>query len=216
MTGFSADRLLLFGATGDLAKRMLLPSLCALDADELLDPRLEIVGTARSDLDDQGFRNFAREALEKFLPADRRSGVATFLNRLSYQPLDASSLEGFDKLAEKVGTPEQGLAIFLSTAPSLFEPTIRGLQHGGLSGEPAARTPTILWGLAAAGVWLATWLVQVALRRRARARAEAEGTTPSRGERLLTWSPYVVGLPVFLVTLYLFFENFGRLLPGNY
>ncbi|MCB2075884.1 MAG: glucose-6-phosphate dehydrogenase, partial [Novosphingobium sp.] len=135
MTGFSADRLLLFGATGDLAKRMLLPSLCALDADELLDPRLEIVGTARSDLDDQGFRNFAREALEKFLPADRRSGVATFLNRLSYQPLDASSLEGFDKLAEKVGTPEQGLAIFLSTAPSLFEPTIRGLQHGGLSGE---------------------------------------------------------------------------------
>ena len=87
---------------------------------------------------------------------------------------------------------------------------------GGLSGEPAARTPTILWGLAAAGVWLATWLVQVALRRRARARAEAEGTTPSRGERLLTWSPYVVGLPVFLVTLYLFFENFGRLLPGNY
>ncbi|MEZ5736846.1 MAG: glucose-6-phosphate dehydrogenase [Novosphingobium sp.] len=135
MTGFSADRLLLFGATGDLAKRMLLPSLCALDADELLDPKLEIVGTARSDLDDHGFRNFAREALEQFLPADRRSGMASFLNRLSYQPLDASALDGFDRLAEKVGTPEQGLAIFLSTAPSLFEPTIRGLQHGGLSGE---------------------------------------------------------------------------------
>ncbi|MCB2080953.1 MAG: glucose-6-phosphate dehydrogenase (NADP(+)), partial [Novosphingobium sp.] len=135
MKSFTADRLLLFGATGDLSGRMLLPSLCALDADGLLDPKLEIIGTARSDLDDHGFRNFARESLEKFLPADRRGGVATFLNRLTYQPLDASSTDGFDGLAAKVGTPEQGLAIFLSTAPSLFEPTIAGLTHGGLAGD---------------------------------------------------------------------------------
>jgi glucose-6-phosphate 1-dehydrogenase len=132
---FIADRLLLFGATGDLSKRMLLPSLCALDADHLLDPKLEIVGTARSDMDDQGFRNFAREALEKFLPADRRGSVATFLNRLSYQPLDATKEDGFGKLAEKVGKPERGLAIFLSTAPSLFEPTIRGLERAGMTGD---------------------------------------------------------------------------------
>src|SRR5690606_906429 len=82
MTGFTADRLLLFGSTGDLARRMLLPSLCALDADGLLDPKLEIIGTARSDLDDRGFMNMAREALEQFLPADRRGGMAQFLNRL--------------------------------------------------------------------------------------------------------------------------------------
>ena len=132
---FIADRLLLFGATGDLSKRMLLPSLCALDADGLLDPKLEIVGTARSEMDDQGFRNFAREALEKFLPADRRGSVATFLNRLSYQPLDATQEDGFGKLAGKVGTPQQGLAIFLSTAPSLFEPTIRGLERASLTGD---------------------------------------------------------------------------------
>jgi len=135
MTGFTADRLLLFGATGDLSKRMLLPSLCALDAEGLLDPKIEIVGTARSELDDQGFRNFARESLEQFLPSDRRGGMATFLNRLSYQPLDASKTDGFGTLAEKVGTPAEGLAIFLSTAPSLFEPTIRGLESSGLSGE---------------------------------------------------------------------------------
>lgn len=134
MTGFSADRLLLFGATGDLARRMLLPSLCALDADELIDPKLEIVCTARTDFDDLGYRNFAREALEQFLPAERRGGVATFLNRLSYQSLDASAVDGFTDLAGKVGQPERGLAIFLSTAPSLFEPTIRGLQHSGLAG----------------------------------------------------------------------------------
>src|SRR3546814_12397330 len=91
---FTADRLLLFGATGDLAQRMLLPSLCALDADDLLHDDLRIVGTARSGLDDHEFRNFAREALEKYLPANRRGGMAGFLNRLCYQPLDATTQIG--------------------------------------------------------------------------------------------------------------------------
>ena len=131
---FTADRLLLFGATGDLSQRMLLPSLAALHADELLPEDVKIIGTARSDLSDAEFRSFAREALEKYLPADRRGGMADFLNRLSYQPLDATTLAGFDALGEKVGTPERGLAIFLSTAPSLFKPTIEGLQHAGLDG----------------------------------------------------------------------------------
>ena len=132
---FTADRLLLFGATGDLAQRMLLPSLCALDTDGLLDPRLQIIGTARSDFDDAAFRNFARAALEKFMPADRRGSMAGFLNRLHFQPLDATQTESFGDLAKKVGTPEQGTAIFLSTAPSLFEPTIAGLRASGLAGE---------------------------------------------------------------------------------
>ncbi|MCB2051728.1 MAG: glucose-6-phosphate dehydrogenase (NADP(+)), partial [Novosphingobium sp.] len=138
----SADTLLLFGATGDLAQRMLLPSLCALDADGLLSPDLRIVGTARSDHDDAAYRNFAREALEHFLPKGRKGGMANFLNRLSYQPLDATTLEGFDALAAKVAEAsvsprDGGLAIFLSTAPSLFEPTIAGLSASGLAGKNA-------------------------------------------------------------------------------
>jgi len=130
---FTADRLLLFGATGDLAQRMLLPSLCALDHEGLLHPELSITGTARTELDDHAYRNFARAALEKFVPHERRGGMADFLNRLHYQPLDASTLEGYNALADKVGAPSDGLAIFLSTAPSLFEPTIAGLQHSGLA-----------------------------------------------------------------------------------
>lgn len=132
---FTADRLLLFGATGDLAQRMLLPSLFALDADGLLAPDLKIIGTARSSMTDSEYRNFARAALEKYLPAERRGRMADFLNRLTYQALDATTLEGYDDLAKKVGTPQRGLAIFLSTAPSLFEPTIKGLQSAGLTGE---------------------------------------------------------------------------------
>ncbi len=133
MSRFVADRLLLFGATGDLSKRMLIPSLCALDAEGLLDPGIEIIGTARSDMSDAEFRNFARESLEQFLPAERRGSMATFLNRLTYQALDASQTEGFDALAQKVGKTDHGLAIFLSTAPSLFEPTIEGLKACGLA-----------------------------------------------------------------------------------
>ncbi|WP_204311105.1 hypothetical protein, partial [Stenotrophomonas maltophilia] len=64
---------------------------------------LTITGTARSDHDDAGFRAFAREALEHFVPADRKddSAVGSFLERLFYQRLDASKTDGFAALAEK-------------------------------------------------------------------------------------------------------------------
>ncbi|NYT39748.1 glucose-6-phosphate dehydrogenase [Sphingomonas sp. R-74633] len=132
-----AGKLLLFGATGDLSQRMLLPSLYGLHADGLLPQGLTITGTARSDHDDAGFREFTREALEKFLPADRKddSAVGSFLERLFYQRLDASKTDGFAALAEKLGDISGGLAIFLSTAPSLFGPTIKGLESAGLTGN---------------------------------------------------------------------------------
>ena len=132
-----ADTLLLFGATGDLSQRMLLPSLCALHADGLLDPKLQILGTARSQMTDAEFRNFARAAVEKFLPKQRRGGMADFLNRLHYQQLDVTQADGYADLATKLAGRTERLAIFLSTAPKLFEPTIRGLEKAGLAGEGA-------------------------------------------------------------------------------
>ena len=134
---FVADKLILFGATGDLSQRMLLPSLCALNADGLVSEDLKIIGTARSGHDDESFRAFAGDALEKYLPDDRKSAIPALLARLSYQTLDASRPEGFAALAEKAGKVDDGLAIFLSTAPSLFEPTIAGLAQAGLAGGRA-------------------------------------------------------------------------------
>src|SRR3954470_4876624 len=130
-------KLLLFGATGDLAQRMLLPSLYGLHADGLLPKGLTITGTARSDKDDAGYREFAAEALDEFLPADRKddSAVGGFLDRLFYQPLDASKTDGFAALGKKMGDISGGLAIFLSTAPWLFGPTIKGLESAGLAGN---------------------------------------------------------------------------------
>jgi glucose-6-phosphate 1-dehydrogenase len=134
---FVSDRLILFGATGDLARRMLLPSLAALHADGLVDADLQIIGTARSEHDDASYRAFARAALDEFLPAGQldEATIASFLDRLSYQPLDASTITGFAELAQKVGPVARGLSIFLSTAPSLFEATIAGLASAGLAGD---------------------------------------------------------------------------------
>lgn len=134
---FVADKLILFGATGDLARRMLLPALAALDAEGLVADDLRIIATARSEHDDASFRALARVALDEFLPAGQvdEAAKAAFLERLVYQTLDASQPDGFAALADKVGPVEDGLAIFLSTAPSLFEPTIAGLAAAGLAGE---------------------------------------------------------------------------------
>jgi glucose-6-phosphate 1-dehydrogenase len=130
-------KLMLFGATGDLAQRMLLPSLYGLHADGLLPEGLTITGTARSEHSDASFRKFAKQALDQFLPEDRKDDKAakTLLERLQYQALDATDLDHYKQLAEKVGDVSGGLAIFLSTAPSLFEPVIRGLESAGLAGE---------------------------------------------------------------------------------
>ncbi len=143
MIAGAVGKLLLFGATGDLAQRMLLPSLFGLHVDGLLPPGLTITGTARSNHDDAGYRAFAKGALEEFLPVDRHdeATICGFLDRLYYQPLDASKLDGFSALADKIGDVGGGLAIFLSTAPSLFEPTIKGLDSVGLAG------PTVRIGL---------------------------------------------------------------------
>jgi glucose-6-phosphate 1-dehydrogenase len=132
-----AETLLLFGATGDLAQRMLLPSLAALDHDGLLEPQVRVIGTARSAMSDGEFRNFARAALEKHLPAPRRGGMADFLNRLHYQALDVTDPAGFAALAAAVGDGCHRLATFLSTAPNLFETTINGLAEAGLACDGA-------------------------------------------------------------------------------
>ncbi len=61
-------------------------------------------------------------------------GVAQrFLSRLHYVALDIRDPAGFERLSETIGDPCHGLAIFLSTAPSLFKPTIDGLAAAGLA-----------------------------------------------------------------------------------
>jgi len=130
-----ASTLLMFGATGDLARRMLLPSLYGLDSDGLLPQDLRIIGTARTQLDDEGFRERAKAALLEHLPEGFYSEEVAprFLARLHYVSLDIKDPQAFGRLSDAVGDPCHGVAIFLSTAPSLFKPTIDGLEAAGLA-----------------------------------------------------------------------------------
>src|SRR6476661_8340051 len=105
--------LVMFGATGDLARRMLLPSLYGLDADALLPDQLRVIGTARTELDDAAFRARADEALREHLPEGFYSaGVAErFLSRLHYVPLEINHPEAFRNLAAAIGDPCHGVGI---------------------------------------------------------------------------------------------------------
>jgi sortase A len=83
-----------------------------------------------------------------------------------------------------------------AAAPDPPKPRKVAVQHElGLSGDPSARGPAIGWGLVCAAIWLGTYLV---------------------GRRWKKVPAYIVGTPIFLVFLFLFFENFARLLPANY
>jgi glucose-6-phosphate 1-dehydrogenase len=116
---------------------MLLPSLAALYAEGLIAADLRIIASARSQHDDASYRAFARSALSEFMPVNRvrKVLVEKFISRLSYQTLDATDPAGYGQLAERVGTAETDLSIFLSTAPALFESTIAGLAAAGLAGK---------------------------------------------------------------------------------
>jgi glucose-6-phosphate 1-dehydrogenase len=133
--------IVIFGATGDLAQRMLFPSLYNLDADGLLGVDVRIHGAARSKLDDAAFREQVSAALDSHLPAGRidEAVKVRFLDRLGYCSVDVDTPADFDCLAAKIGpTKDAGVAFYLSTPPSLFAPVVAGLKSVGLTG-PATR-----------------------------------------------------------------------------
>lgn len=126
---------LLFGATGDLAHRMILPSLYNLLADGLLPDDFMIVASGRTEFSDEGFRAEVDKALRKFLAADRYDAeiAARLCGMIGYQPVEAGNTAQFAKLAERIdGRAERGLSVYLSTPPSLFAPTAQGLADAGL------------------------------------------------------------------------------------
>ena len=76
--------IVIFGASGDLAKRKLLPTLYRLFADGMLPSSFAIVGFARSDLGDQGFQAVARDAVEGLGTAIDERAWVSFSEALSY------------------------------------------------------------------------------------------------------------------------------------
>ncbi len=137
MTGAVASLLTIFGATGDLAQRMLLPSLYGLQRDGLLPERLKVLGTARSALDEAGFRELVAQAIERAVPAGERDEAALrgLLDRLAYQPASTDDAGAMDALALRVAALREGDVVFhLSTAPRWYAPICAALGAAGLGG----------------------------------------------------------------------------------
>jgi glucose-6-phosphate 1-dehydrogenase len=127
--------IVLFGATGDLARRKLLPGLLHLSQAGLM-PEFAVVGTSLEELDDEGFREFARQACREFC---RRSvseeELDTFAGRLSYlgQDAGAEGLTAAVAAAEaELGDPARHLH-YLSIPPAAAPSVVRLIQQAGLT-----------------------------------------------------------------------------------
>ncbi|WP_275401811.1 glucose-6-phosphate dehydrogenase [Sphingomonas flavalba] len=128
---------ILFGATGDLAHRMLFPSLYNLFADRLLPDDIAIIASGRSVMTDAAFRADIAKSLPGFLGEGRYDAESAdaFLARVRYCPVSVGKAEDFARLAEMVGPArDKGVAVYLSTPPSLFAPVAKGLGEAGLAG----------------------------------------------------------------------------------
>jgi glucose-6-phosphate 1-dehydrogenase len=132
-----ATLLTIFGATGDLAQRMLLPSLYGLHRDGLLPAGLRILGTARSSLDDAGFRAVVADALARFVPGAflDEAAIASLLSRVHYQPASLDDDASMAALAARVGSLRSGDVLYhLSTSPSFYVRACDALAAHGLAG----------------------------------------------------------------------------------
>jgi glucose-6-phosphate 1-dehydrogenase len=127
--------ILIFGATGDLAGRMLFPSLYYLDRDGYLPERLRIVGSSRTEMDTSAFRQAVYAKLQQYVSAEQFDQRAweKFAGRLSYVDVDADKPESFKSLAQVLQLPPQAeLVCYLATSPKLYGPICRNLKDAGL------------------------------------------------------------------------------------
>ncbi|MGN6255327.1 MAG: glucose-6-phosphate dehydrogenase, partial [Solirubrobacterales bacterium] len=135
-----ADQVIvLFGATGDLAKRKLLPGMFHLAQVGLMPGRFRIVGAARRPVDVEEFRRLARESVDD---SSRGSGDGEAWERFAESLRFAGVGEGLDLLAEEIARArgelggEAGLLFYLSLPPQAMEGTVEQIGAHGL-GEGA-------------------------------------------------------------------------------
>ncbi|MEO8858232.1 MAG: glucose-6-phosphate dehydrogenase, partial [Burkholderiaceae bacterium] len=119
--------LVIFGGTGDLALRKLLPALFHRFLDGQIPASARIIGVARETLDDAGYRAQLREALVGICDARQ---LDVFLQQVFYRSLDARKDDGWDDFAELIRSqPEHIRVFYLSTSPELFVDICTRLGH---------------------------------------------------------------------------------------
>jgi len=111
--------LVLFGATGDLAQRKILPGLYHRFEVGQMPEDARIIGTARSDMDSEAFREQIRASMKEFAPEFKKDVLERFFRQVEYVPVDAMGEAGWTKLAQAL-RPDVVRAFYLSVSPNLF------------------------------------------------------------------------------------------------
>ena len=130
--------LVIFGGTGDLAQRKILPGLFRRFCAGQMPAEARIIGAARSEITDDEYRAFVAEAIGQFGgatdPGDR--DLAAFLECVSYQMVDARGEAGWDPLRSAMSNDGRVEAFYFSVAPGLFGDIAERLHaHGMVSPE---------------------------------------------------------------------------------
>src|SRR5680860_320366 len=123
-----------FGGTGDLAARKLLPALYLRDRDGQLPPETRIIALSRAGLDDDGYRDKIRGELARFVRTGEidDSVVDRFIARLSHLSIDIEHDTGWSSLAEQLDDPDRVRVFYLAIGPALFGPVSERLASHGL------------------------------------------------------------------------------------
>ncbi|MDE2017415.1 MAG: glucose-6-phosphate dehydrogenase [Hyphomicrobiales bacterium] len=126
--------LVVFGGTGDLARRKLYPALLRRDLDGQLVEPTRIFAVGRKPMADDAFRALLRDALATHAGADAadEAAVGRLLERARYVAGDPTHEGGLDRLAAALDGGTALRAFYLATAPDLFGPTATALKARGL------------------------------------------------------------------------------------
>src|SRR5438128_9287094 len=132
--------IVIFGATGDLTHRKLIPALYNLAADGELPPAVAVVGFARREKSDDEFRREIEEATRKFSRQTVRDEIwKTFAQSIFYHQSEFEDESGYKSLAQRLdkidkqrGTRGNRLFYF-AAAPDQFEPILKNLKTAGLN-----------------------------------------------------------------------------------
>jgi glucose-6-phosphate 1-dehydrogenase len=126
-----------FGATGDLTLRKLLPALYYRFRDGQMPGASRVIGAARSHLSDQEFRDRATKALEKHVAPDDQDPetMQRFLGQLQYVAIDATAPDADWSRFRDVLDPKRVRVFYLATSPDLYGPVCQALGENGLVTE---------------------------------------------------------------------------------
>src|ERR1700730_4136674 len=134
--------MVIFGVTGDLTKRKLLPALCNLAQDNLLSKQFAIIGFAANDLTTESFRKTLTEEIPKYAPAQIDLKEWDWLKeRIYYVKGDFQDPEAYKRLAQQIAAAENAQhthrekVFALAVAPRSFSPIVQQLGQAGLTKE---------------------------------------------------------------------------------